>query len=82
MKSFSDFEGKSVEKALQQACEKLIADSGRNWTVEASLDRREVLAGTDYVINTIEVAGRENVRHDLYKRPIAALTHLVKSQPH
>jgi alpha-galactosidase len=47
-----------------QASEKLIAQSGRNWTVEASLDRREVLPGSDYVINTIEVAGRENVRHD------------------
>lgn len=48
----------------QQASEKLIADSGRNWTVEASLDRKKMLPGTDYVINTIEVAGRENVRHD------------------
>ena len=48
----------------KQACEKLIADSGRNWTVEASLDRRDVLPGTDYVVNTIEVAGRENVRLD------------------
>lgn len=48
----------------QKASEKLIADSGRHWKVEASLDRRDVLSGTDYVINTIEVAGRENVRHD------------------
>jgi alpha-galactosidase len=47
-----------------RASEKLIAESGRNWTIEASLDQRDVLPGTDYVINTIEVAGRENVRHD------------------
>jgi len=47
-----------------QAAEKLITESGRNWTVEASLDRKDVLVGSDYVINTIEVAGRENVRHD------------------
>ena len=48
----------------QKACEKLITESGRNWKVEASLDRRDILPGTDYVVNTIEVAGRENVRHD------------------
>ena len=47
-----------------RASEKLIAESGRNWTVEASLDRRTMLPGSNYVINTIEVAGRENVRHD------------------
>ncbi len=47
-----------------QAAEALIAQSGRNWTVEASLDRAKMLPGSDYVINTIEVAGRENVRHD------------------
>lgn len=48
----------------QQAVEKLIAESGRDWSVEASLDRKTVLPGSKYVINTIEVAGRENVRHD------------------
>ena len=47
-----------------QAAGKLIEESGRNWKLEASLDRRDVLPGTDYVINTIEVAGRENVRYD------------------
>ncbi len=29
-----------------QAAEKLIAESGRDWTVEASLDRRDVLPGS------------------------------------
>jgi len=58
-----DIHGGRLELA-QQASEKLIADSGRDWQVEASLNRRDVLEGTDYVINTIEVAGRENVRHD------------------
>jgi alpha-galactosidase len=42
----------------------LIARSGRDWNVEASVDRTEVLAGSDYVINTIEVSGLDNVRHD------------------
>jgi alpha-galactosidase len=32
--------------------------------VTASTDRRQVLAGTDVVVNSIEVAGLANVRHD------------------
>lgn len=44
--------------------EKLIAATGRNWNVEASTDRTKVIAGADYVTNTIEVAGLANVRHD------------------
>jgi alpha-galactosidase len=58
-----DIDADRLEMA-HQAAEALIAHSGRNWTVEASLDRTEVLPGSDYIINTIEVAGRENVRHD------------------
>ena len=42
----------------------LIERTGRDWTVEASTDRRQVLSGSDYVISTIEVAGLPNVRHD------------------
>ena len=34
------------------------------WRVEASTDRREVLKGTDYLINTIEVSGTKCVRFD------------------
>ena len=34
------------------------------WRVEASTDRRKVLKGSDYVINTIEVSGTKCVRHD------------------
>jgi alpha-galactosidase len=42
----------------------IIACTGRDWTVQASTDRRQVLPGSRYVINTIEVAGLENVRND------------------
>ncbi len=42
----------------------LVERSGRRWMVEASTDRREALRGCDYVVNTIEVAGLRNVRHD------------------
>ncbi len=38
--------------------------SGRRWRVQATGDRRRALRGCDYVINTIEVAGLRNVRHD------------------
>jgi alpha-galactosidase len=34
------------------------------WTVSASPERRDVLRGTDYLINCIEVSGLECVRHD------------------
>ncbi len=49
--------------------EKLVQTSGREWTVQATADRRQVLAGCDYVINTIEVAGLRNVRPD-YEIPL------------
>lgn len=58
-----DIHAGRLELAHQMA-EFLIAQSGRNWKVEASTDRTKVLSGSDYVINSIEVAGRENVRHD------------------
>jgi alpha-galactosidase len=38
--------------------------SGRRWKVQATADRRRALRDCDYVINTIEVAGLRNVRHD------------------
>ncbi len=47
-----------------QITELTIKRSGKPWSVEATLDRGKVLAGCDYVISTIEVAGLENVRHD------------------
>jgi alpha-galactosidase len=48
----------------QQIAERLIAHSGKHWSVRASTGRRDVLAGSDFLINTIEVAGLANVRHD------------------
>lgn len=35
------------------------------WRIEASTDRKDVLKGTDYLVNTIEVSGMECVRHDI-----------------
>ena len=48
----------------RRIAERLVEISGKAWTVEASTDRMEVLKGTDYVVNSIEVAGLRNVRHD------------------
>ena len=42
----------------------IIACTGRDWTVQASTDRRQILPGSQYVINAIDVAGLENVRSD------------------
>lgn len=47
-----------------QIAEKAIALTGRKWRVESSVDRTAVLKDTNYLINTIEVAGMANVRHD------------------
>ncbi len=48
----------------KRIAQRLAELSGKRWTVEASTDRRDVLGGTDYVINSIEVAGLRNVRFD------------------
>lgn len=58
-----DIDPARLELAHKMA-EFLIQKSGRNWRVEASADRNTVLAGSNYVVNTIEVAGLANVRHD------------------
>jgi alpha-galactosidase len=44
--------------------EQLVKHSGKHWRVQSSTERRDVLAGSDFIINTIEVAGMANVRHD------------------
>lgn len=58
-----DIDPVRVELA-QQIAERLIAISGKRWSVRASTERRDVLPGSDFIINSIEVAGLANVRHD------------------
>lgn len=43
---------------------KLVTEIGGDWEVEASTEREDLLYGSDYLINTIEVAGVENVEKD------------------
>ena len=58
-----DIDAERLELARQIA-ERLVERSDRNWKVEASTERRDVMGGSDYVINSIEVAGLQNVRAD------------------
>ncbi len=58
-----DIDAERLELARGMA-EHLIGLSGRDWTVVASTERRDVLADSDHIISAIEVAGLANVRHD------------------
>jgi alpha-galactosidase len=53
----------------RRIAERLVARSGKAFTVEASTERTDVLGDSDIVINSIEVAGRPNVGHD-YEIPL------------
>lgn len=63
-----DVDSERLEMAHRMA-ERMIGLSKRDWRVTSSTDRRQVLGESDFVINTIEVAGLENVRHD-YEIPL------------
>jgi len=63
-----DIDATRLELAKKIA-ERLVELSGKGWKVEASTARLDVIAGTDYVINSIEVAGLQNVRRD-YEIPL------------
>ena len=52
-----------------QLTELTIARSGKPWSVTATTDRKTVLAGCDYIINTIEVSGVETIQYD-YEIPL------------
>src|SRR5437667_2318169 len=58
-----DIDPERLELAHKIA-EKIIALSGQRWSVSASTERRALLPGSDYIVNSIEVAGLANVRHD------------------
>jgi alpha-galactosidase len=58
-----DIDANRLDLAIQIA-ERLIERSGKHWSVRASTDRRDMLVDSDFLINTIEVAGLANVRHD------------------
>jgi alpha-galactosidase len=49
--------------------EKVVQAAGKDWKVVASTEREELLPGTDYLINSIEVAGLASVEPD-YEIPL------------
>ncbi|MBL7076414.1 MAG: alpha-glucosidase/alpha-galactosidase [Kiritimatiellae bacterium] len=51
---------------MHKVLEKVLVQAGRQegWTVTSSTDRREMLPGAHYVINSIEVSGLDCVAHD------------------
>jgi alpha-galactosidase len=56
---------KSRLRTMHQLISRLVAKLGRaGWKVTASPQRREVLRGTDYLVNCIEISGLQCVRHD------------------
>jgi alpha-galactosidase len=58
-----DIDGERLELA-QQIAEQIVTLKGKRWHVTASTQRNDLLPGSDFVINSIEVAGLANVRHD------------------
>jgi alpha-galactosidase len=51
-----------TEKIMQRILEE--AGEADKWVLRASTDRRELLPGTDYIVNSIEVSGLSCVRYD------------------
>jgi len=52
-------------KTMRVLVERLVKQLGRTgWKVSASAQRRDVLRGSDYLVNCIEVSGLDCVRHD------------------
>ena len=63
-----DVDGARLDLSRQIA-EMLVRASGKGWRVTASTEREELLPGTDYLINSIEVAGLACVEPD-YEIPL------------
>lgn len=43
---------------------RLVELSGKRWRVSAGTERRDLLPGSHFIVNMVEVAGLANVRHD------------------
>lgn len=51
-------------KLAEALMRKIVDEAGGGWTVQSSTDRRDLLPGTDYIVNSIEVSGLDCVRFD------------------
>jgi alpha-galactosidase len=55
------------QERLELACamaQRLVELTGKCWKVSGSTERRELLPGSDFIVNSVEVSGLANVRHD------------------
>jgi len=59
-----DIDSEALELTLAFG-QRLLAEAGRHWTLEASTERRVALRDADYVILTIAVGGLDAMEHDL-----------------
>lgn len=51
-------------RLMRKIVDAAASQGGADWVVRASVDRRELLPGTDYIVNSIEVSGLDCVRID------------------
>lgn len=58
-----DAERLELSRGLMAKILEKTGEAGK-WTIKASTDRKELLPGTDYIVNSIEVSGVECVRWD------------------
>ncbi len=58
-----DIDKKRLDLA-SKSVKRIVEVSGKNWTVEASTKRADLLPGSDYIVNTIEVSGMQTVELD------------------
>ncbi|HVT12638.1 MAG TPA: hypothetical protein VHE55_10245 [Fimbriimonadaceae bacterium] len=60
-----DIDGGRLE-LTRKLMEKIVGEAGEaeKWVIRACTDRRELLPGTDYIVNAIEVSGLDCVRAD------------------
>lgn len=56
-------------KLAKDIAERLVQITGKRWTVTASPDRAEVLPGSDFVVNSVEVGGVANAAPE-YEIPL------------
>jgi len=61
---FMDISQENLEMATS-LCRKMIQDNGLPAMVQATMNRREAIAGADYVISTVRVGGLEAFAHDI-----------------
>jgi len=61
---FMDISEKNLEMATN-VCQKMIDDNGLAATIEPTLDRRQAIAGADYVLCLVRVGGLEAFEQDI-----------------